>query len=93
MTLTMDCRGKKTATELICPLIIGSYAYSSDKMRLQWLQPDPVQVDLDRIDLSNYSIGKIATSGNGDPTTYLGQFPGVVAKFTFVKKENQCRYG
>lgn len=94
ITVIMNCRGKKTDTELKCPLIIGSYAYSSDKLRLQWLQPDPVQIDLERIDLPNYTVAKVATSGSGDPTTYLGQFPGVVAKFTFAKKVDQCsRYG
>lgn len=89
ITMVMDCNGQGSFRgEFLCPILISSYAHVNDQIVLAWREQDTIQMDMDRISLEDFTIGRISTEIS-ERVTLTGKYSAAVAKFGFLK--NLCR--
>ncbi|CAL8125832.1 unnamed protein product [Orchesella dallaii] len=88
ITLTLTCPGTGSAAgELVCPLSIASYAYTTEEVALSWKETDPVQVPATRIVLNEFTLGQVTTAAT-ESQTVAGKFSKLLASFHLSR--NRC---
>lgn len=81
ITVTVRCELPEKK-ELVCPLTMASYGYTTDKLMYEWDAEEPVEWK-QKYHIPHFTLAKVTTEGHTGKTK-IGDFSTVVAKLHFT---------
>jgi anionic glutamate receptor len=81
VTLELFCPTDFNRAEIVCPIRIASYGYTSDEIDIKWSSEDPVQITKNVV-IPEYVLNGVTTS-QCDSKTKTGTYSCINADFKF----------